>query len=316
VLTTIGRRLLAAIPLLLFVSLFVFALLELVPGDAARSVAGETATEEEVAATRERLGLDDPFFVRYFTWLWNALQGDLGTSLYSSEGVTSIIAQRLPITASLAVVALIMAIVVGIPIGILAAVRANSFLDRAVTAMAALLMSVPPFVVGLVLVIVFAINMNVFPATGYSEIAEAGLGGWLQHLILPGIAIASISAAEFARQTRGALVDTLGMDYIRTVRAKGLRQPMIIGKHALKNAGIPIVTVVGLQVGRVLAGAVTVEFVFAIPGFGSLAVQSVNQRDVPVILGIVMVSAVVVIVANILVDLSYGYFNPRTRAHA
>ena len=315
-LTMIGRRLLAAIPLLLFVSLFVFALLDLVPGDAARNVAGETATEEEVAATRERLGLNDPFFVRYFSWLVNALHGDLGTSLYSSEGVSSIIAQRLPITASLAVVALIMAIVVGLPVGILAAVRANSLVDRAVTALAALLMSVPPFVVGLILVIVFAINMDLFPATGYSEISDAGLGGWLQHLILPGIAIAAISAAEFARQTRGALVDTLGMDHIRTVRAKGLRRPMIIGKHALKNAGIPIATVVGLQVSRVLAGAVTVEFVFAIPGFGSLAVQSVNQRDVPVILGIVMVSAVVVIVANIMVDLSYGYFNPRTRTNA
>jgi peptide/nickel transport system permease protein len=316
VLTMLGRRLLSAIPLLLFVSLFVFALLDLTPGDAARNLAGETATDQEVAATRERLGLDDPFFIRYFAWLGNALQGDLGTSLYSSEGVTSIVLQRLPITASLALVALVMAIVVGLPLGILAAARANSLVDRAVTGLAALLMSVPPFVVGLILVVVFAINMKLFPATGYTEIAEGGLGGWLQNLILPGIAMAAISAAEFARQTRGALVDTLGQDYIRTLRAKGLRRPMIIGKHALKNAGIPIVTVVGLQISRVLAGAVTVEFVFAIPGFGSLAVSAVNQRDVPVILGIVMVSAIVVIVANILTDLTYGYFNPRTRENA
>ncbi|TQM11335.1 ABC transporter permease [Pseudonocardia kunmingensis] len=308
------RRLLSAIPLLLLLSLFVFVLLDLMEGDAARAAAGEDATPEDVEAARERLGLNQPLLVRYVVWLVNAVQGDLGESLLSSQSVSSLIAERVPVTLSLAVVTLVIAVAVGIPLGVAAAMRANRLLDRVVTALASLTMAMPPFVIGLVLVLVFAVNSSLFPATGYSSIGEDGVGGWLQHLVLPALALAAISAAEFARQTRAALVDTLGQDFMRTVRAKGLRSRMIIGKHGMKNAGIPIVTVFGLQAGRILAGAVTVEFVFALPGFGSLAVTAVNQRDIPVILGIVMVSAVTVLVINLIVDVSYGYFNPRLRS--
>ena len=307
------RRLLAAIPLLLLLSLFVFVLLDLMEGDAAAAAAGENATPEEIEAARERLGLNDPLVVRYLVWLGGAVRGDLGESLLSSQSVSGLIAERIPVTLSLAVVTLVIAIVVGIPLGIAAALRANRLLDRVVTAAASVTMAMPPFVIGLVLVLIFAVNAPLLPATGYVAISDEGVGEWLRHLLLPALALAAISAAEFARQTRAALVDTLGQDFIRTVRAKGLRTPMIVGKHGLRNAGIPIMTVLGLQAGRILAGAVTVEFVFALPGFGSLAVTAVNQRDIPVILGIVMVSAVAVVIINTLVDVSYGFFNPRLR---
>jgi len=246
-------------------------------------------------------------------WLAGAVHGDLGDSLLSSQSVSSLILERLPVTLSLGLVTMVLAILVGIPLGIAAALRPNRPVDRIVTAAAAILMAVPPFVIGLVLVLVFAIAAAAFPATGYSALTEHGFGDWLSHLVLPAIALAAISGAELARQTRAAMVDTLAADFVRTVRAKGLRAPMVVGKHALKNAGVPIVTVLGLQVSRILAGAVTVEFVFALPGFGSLAVTAVNQRDVPVILGIVMVSAVGVLIVNLVVDISYGYFNPRIR---
>lgn len=307
------RRLLSAIPLLIALSFFVFVLLDLMQGNAAAAAAGENATPEEVAATEHRLGLDKPLLVRYGIWLGHAVRGDLGNSLLSSESVTSLIMERIPVTLSLALVTLVIAALVAIPVGMAAALRPNRLLDRAVTATASVLMAVPPFVLGLVLVLIFAINASVLPATGYSTLGKDGFGDWLSHLLLPALALAAISGAELARQTRAAMVDTLGQDFMRTVRAKGLRAPMIIGKHAMKNAGVPIVTIIGLQVSRVLAGSVTVEFIFALPGFGSLAVTAVNQRDIPVILGVVMISALVVLIANLIVDVSYGYFNPRLR---
>jgi len=308
----VARRLLSVIPLLLLVSILVFLLLELVPGDAARTVAGENATEEEIEETRERLGLNDPLPVRYVRWLGNAVTGDLGTSLYSSESVVSLIWQRVPITLSLAVVSFVIALGFGLTFGLLAGVKPNTWVDRTVSSISALSMALPPFVVGLFLVLFFAVERSWFPATGYAPVAD-GVGEWLRHLILPAIALATIPAAELARQTRGALVDTMGRDFIRTARAKGLRRRRVIGKHALKNAGIPIVTVIGLQAARVLSGAVTVEFIFAIPGFGSLAVSAVNLRDLPLIQGIVLTSAIAVIAVNLVVDILYGYFNPRLR---
>jgi len=313
VLRIVARRLLSAIPLLIALSFFVFVLLDLMEGNAAVAAAGENATPEEIAAAEERLGLDQPLLIRYGIWLLDAVRGDLGDSLLSSQSVTSLIMERVPVTLSLALVTLVIAVLVGVPVGVAAALKPNQLLDRVVTAAASVLMAVPPFVIGLVLVLIFAISASVLPATGYSSLGEDGFGEWLSHLVLPAIALAAISGAELARQTRAAMVDTLGQDFVRTVRAKGLRSPMIVGKHAMKNAGVPIVTILGLQASRVLAGAVTVEFVFALPGFGSLAVTAVNQRDIPVILGVVMVSAVAVLIVNLIVDVSYGYFNPRLR---
>jgi peptide/nickel transport system permease protein len=179
---------------------------------------------------------------------------------------------------------------------------------------ASLAMAVPPFVIALLLVVVFAIQLDVLPATGYSSIAEAGPGGWLSHLLLPAVAVAGVLGAELARQTRGSLLDALSQSYVRTARARGLRSLSVVGKHAFKNAAIPVVTVLGLQVGHILGAAVTVEFVFAMPGFGSLAVDAVNQRDVPMIQGVVFTSALVVLAANLVADLVYGYLNPKLRA--
>ncbi|MFT4288414.1 ABC transporter permease [Nocardioides sp.] len=307
------RRTIGAIPLLLIVSFLVFLLLDLMPGDAAVALAGENASPDQVEATRERLGLDEPLFTRYFHWLGSAVHGDLGQSLFSSQSVTSTIVDRLPVTMSLTVVAMVLVVVVGMPLGIVAARRPNSVVDRLLSAFASVSMSLPPFVTGLLLMLVFAVTLAWFPATGYVSIADGGLGGWLRNLVLPALAVAAVPIAEIARQTRGALVDTLGTDYVRTVRAKGVRERSVLLKHALKNAGVPIATVLGLQVNRLLAGSVTVEFVFAMPGFGALAVTSVVQRDIPTILGVVMVSAVIVVVVNVLTDLSYGLFNPRLR---
>ncbi len=311
--TLLAKRLLSAIPLLLFLSFFVYLLVDLMPGDAAANLAGDNASAADIAALREQLGLDRPLVVRYIEWLGSIFIGEFGTSLYSSQSVAQILTDRMPITLSLALVTMVIVILVGLPLGIIAAMRANSLLDRALTAFSSVAMAVPPFIIGLVLVIVLAISTPIFPATGYAPFGD-GFVQWFQHLILPAIAIAAISIAEVARQTRAAMVDTLGKDFIRTTRAKGLRSKQIIGKHALKVAGVPIATVLGLQVSRVLAGAVTVEFVFALPGLGTLAVNSVFSRDIPVILGIVMVMAVAIVIINLIVDMAYGYFNPRVRA--
>lgn len=311
-LNLIAKRIASAVPMLLLVSFFVYALVDLVPGDAAAVLAGDNATPEQIEQTRQALGLDQPLIVRYLDWLGGALTGDLGTSLYSSQSVVHILGERLPVTLSLTLVTMLIVVAVGLPAGIFAAVHPNSWLDRTLTVLSSVAMAVPPFIVALALVIPLAILSPIFPATGYAPLAD-GAGVWLQHLILPAIAIAAISAAELARQTRASLVDVLGQDYIRTTRAKGLLRSTIIGKHGLKNAGVPIVTVLGLQVSRVLAGAVTVEFVFALPGLGTLAVSSVFSRDVPVILGIVMLCAVLIVLINVLVDATYGYLNPRVR---
>lgn len=307
-LNLIVKRIASAVPMLLLVSFFVYALVDLVPGDAAAVLAGDNATPEQIEQTRQALGLDQPLIVRYLDWLGGALTGDLGTSLYSTQSVVHILGERLPVTLSLTLVTMLIVVALGLPAGIFAAVHPNSWLDRTLTVLSSVAMAVPPFIVALALVIM----RPIFPATGYAPLAD-GADVWLQHLILPAIAIAAISAAELARQTRASLIDVLGKDYIRTTRAKGLLRSTIIGKHALKNAGVPIVTVLGLQVSRVLAGAVTVEFVFALPGLGTLAVSSVFSRDVPVILGIVMLCAVLIVLINVLVDATYGYLNPRVR---
>lgn len=311
-LTLILRRLLMAIPMLLVVTFFVFVLLALMPGDPAQAIAGDLATPEQVEATRQRLGLDKPLVVQYGTWLLGAVRGDLGTSLFSSTPVTHLIAGVLPVTLSLAGVALVLGVSAGLLAGILAAVRQNSWLDRAISALTSIGLAVPPFVVGAALMVVFAVQLALFPATGYAEFGD-GVGDWLLHLILPAIAVAAVSVAELTRQTRGAMIETLNRDYIRTVRAKGMLPGHIVFKHALRNAATPIATVLGLQLSRVLAGAVTVEVVFALHGFGSLAVSSVLQRDLPVILGVVVFSALIVLVSNLIVDISYGLIDPRVR---
>lgn len=309
----VSRRLLVTVPTLLGVMLVALLLIELMPGDPALIMAGNEATPEAVEAIRAQLNLDRAFHERFVDYVANAVQLDLGTSPSSPVPVWDRIWRALPITFSLSLWAMGIALVFGVGTGIAAAMRQGRLLDRAVTGVTSLLLAVPSFVVGLALVIFFAVERSVFPATGYQPISD-GLWEWSQHLILPASALALAPAAELARQTRGAMVDIAEQDYIRASRAKGLGKAKVIGKHVGKNAATPVVTVAGLQVARVLGGAIVVERIFGMNGFGSLAVNAVLTRDFLLLQGIVLVGAVFVLTTNVLVDLSYGYLNPRARA--
>jgi peptide/nickel transport system permease protein len=308
----IGRRLLAIVPVLFGVMLLTLLLVELIPGDPAIQVAGPEATPEAVAAVRSELRLDQPVWERYGKYTWNALQGDLGRSPVSHVAVSSRIWAALPVTFSLAVVGLAFAVILGVAAGALGAIRRGRPVDRALTVLTSAIQAVPPFMVGLALVIPLAVDRSWFPGSGYVPLRE-GVWEWFHHLVLPGATLAMAPAAQLARQTRGSLVDVLEADYIRTMRAKGLRERAVIGKHAAKNAATPVATVFGLQAGAVLGGAVIVELIFGMPGFGALALNAVLARDITLIQGVVLVSAVGALLTNLIVDVSYGYFNPRLR---
>lgn len=311
-LTYIGGRLAAIIPTLLIVSFVTFALMELTPGDTAMSIAGEGATAEQIEAIRVSLGLDQPFLVRYFDFLIGAVQGDLGQSLMNSQPVMSAILERLPVTLSLVAFVLVISVVIGVPAGALAARFPNSWIDRAIAVLSAGMLAAPTFLIGLLLIVVVSLQWGLLPATGYSPLTE-GFGPWASSLLLPGVAVALHPAAELARMTRATMTDTLEKDYIRTARAKGLSEGVVVRKHALKNAAIPVVTALGMQTARVLGGSVIIEQIFALPGLGSLTIRSVLDRDLSMIMGIVVVAATVAVLINLLVDLSYGYFNPKLR---
>ncbi len=306
------RRILMIVPLLFLVSLGVFALVLMIPGDPAITIAGENATEEQIEATRERLGLNDPVLVQYVAWAGSALQGDLGTSLFSNESVTGAILARFPVTIALTTAAMLVALLIAVPAGIVAAVHRGRWPDRAATLFASVGISLPNFWVGILLIIAFALMFPIFPAVGYTPISE-GIGAWAHNLVLPGVTLGTAVAAEITRQLRGSLYDVLQQDFIRTARANGLRGSTVIAKHGLKNAAVPVVTVIGFQIGFLLGGSVIVERVFGLPGLGDLAIRAVLQRDIPMIQGIVVVTAVVVMLVNLAVDLSYGYLNPKVR---
>lgn len=308
----IGRRLAAIVPTLLIVTLITFSLLELTPGDPAVTLAGESATPEQIEAIRERLGLDRPFLIRYGDFLLGALQGDLGTSLFNSQPVLQAVFDRFPVTLSLVLYVFVLSILLGVPAGILAARRPNTLIDRAIAVLASFSLAAPTFLIGMVLIVVLSLKLGLLPPMGYTSPFE-DFGGWVSRLLMPSIALSMHPAAELARMTRAAMSDTLEKDYIRTAWAKGLRGPTITRKHALKNAAIPVITVIGLQTARVLGGAVIIEQIFAIPGLGTLTIQSVLTRDLSMVMGIVLVASVATVLINLLVDLSYGYFNPRLR---
>ena len=308
----VATRVALAIPTLLLVLFLSFLLIDLVPGDPARIVAGDDASPAQLEAVRARLGLDQPFVERMGNSLVNVAHGDLGKSLQNQQEVSTLIASSLRVTASLTLVALAFAVLIAVPCGLLAAVNRGGWFDRCVSVVSALFIAIPPFVVGLAFVVVFALQRDWLPAAGYVPLTKDPLD-WLRSLVLPGLALALTPAAELARQIRGSLIETLEQDFVRTVRAKGMPRRYLLGKHAAKNAAPPVITVLGLQVGRVLGGAVVVERIFALSGFGTLAFNAVLSRDLPVIQGVVLVSAVVVITSNLIVDCSYGYFNPRLR---
>jgi peptide/nickel transport system permease protein len=309
----VRRRLLSAIPILLIVSFLVFVLVDLAPGDPAVTLAGEFPTPDRIAAIRRDLHLNDPLLVRYGRWLGGAVHGDLGTSLQTGKPVTSMIAPRFTVTLSLVAVALAFSIVVALVLGIVASLRPGHLLDRAITVLSSLGLATPPFWIGIVLVVAFAVNRSWLPAIGYKPLS-AGPWQWFEHLILPGIALSLFLASELTLQLRNSLTEVLHRDFILAGEARGLSRSSIVLKHGMKNAGAAVVTVLGFRLAALLAGTVTIETVFVLPGLGVLAVNSVLGRDVPVLLGLVVLSAALVIVINLLVDISYGYFNPKVRA--
>ncbi|WP_181779581.1 ABC transporter permease [Pseudonocardia pini] len=310
----VGTRLITVVPLLLLLMLLVFGLVQIAPGDPAAIIAGPDASAQAVAAIRTELGLDRPVWEQFVSYLGNVLHGDLGTSYTTREPVTEVIARALPRTVTVAAFAMLLAVLVSLPLGVLAAMRRNGPVDRGLTGASVVLMAVPPFVLAALLVNYFALGgLQIFPPTGYAPLTD-GLGAWLEFATLPAIAIATISLAELTRQARGSLIDALEEDYVRTARAKGLGRFWTVGKHAAKNAAVPYVTVLGLNVGRIVGAAVIVEAMFNIQGFGQLGVDAVLTRDLPTMQGVVLVSGVIVLVVNLLVDVSYGYFNPKVRA--
>src|ERR1700739_3406922 len=281
------RRILATIPVMAVVALFVFSLLYIAPGDPAAVIAGDQATPADVERIRQSLGLDRPFVVQFGDWLWNILHANLGTSMFTGLPVTKLIAQRIEPTLSLMAVTLMFAISVAVPLGVVAAWRAGSLLDRAIMAFAVFGFSVPVFVVGYLLAYVFALELEWLPVQGYTPLSE-GLGPWFSNLILPAIALGCVYIALIARITRAAMLEVLAQDYIRTAPAKGIGQPRILVMHALKNASVPIVTVIGIGIALLIGGAVVTESVFVIPGLGRLTIDAILRRDYPVIQGVVV----------------------------
>lgn len=309
----IGRRLLLTVPLLFFVSLIVFGLAQLVPGDPAVTIAGENATPERIEEIREKLGINDPALVQYGRLVKGVATGDLGKSLYSEQKVVDAITTALPVTLSLAGLALFFVALIGIPFGLFAGTRPGSLADRIITVVAAMGVAAPGYWVGIILIIVFGLRLEWFPTGLYVKLTENPLQ-WFNHLVLPAFALSLAGIVEVTRQLRSSMKETMLTDFVRTARAKGLRARSVVLKHAFKNAAVPTVTVLGLQVNTLLGGAIALEFVFGLSGVGALAVRAVQNRDLPVLQGIVILSVLVVTISNLLVDLVYGWLNPKVRA--
>lgn len=309
------RQLVGVLPILIFVTILVFLLINLAPGDAAvKAAGGFEASPEAVVRARERLGLDDPFFVQYWRWAEGVvLRGDLGRSYIQGLDVADMIGSRLPVTLALTVGAMIVGLLISIPAGIIAAVRSGGILDKVITGGTSLGIAIPNFALALAFVLVFALVLRWFPATGYVS-ASDDTTLWMRHLVLPWFAMGLALAAELTRFLRASLRDVLIQDYVRTAKGKGLRAHKVVLKHALRNAAIPVVTVVGLQLRNLFGSTVVIERVFNIHGVGDLTAGAVVDRDLPVIAGIAFVTVLVVLLLNLFVDLSYGFLNPRIRS--
>ncbi|GAA1014195.1 ABC transporter permease [Acrocarpospora pleiomorpha] len=306
------RRLGGGLLVLWLVSILTFLLVHLIPGDPAEVIAGENATAADVERIRTQLGLDRPVLAQYVTWLSGVLRGDLGKSLFTDKSVVTSIAEVAPPTLVITVMAIVLAVLVGVSAGIVAGLTQGGRLDRLVSTLATLGIAMPSFWLGLVLVSIFSLTNTWLPATGYADLGE-GFGTWLSHVILPSTALGLATAAELARHTRGCVADVLTRPYVRTARARGASGGWLVRRHILRNAAIPVVTVLGLQAGRLLGGAIVIEAVFGISGLGTLAVNAVLQRNYPVIQGYVLLCAVVVVLMNLIVDLAYGWINPKVR---
>ncbi len=308
----IARRLIATVPVMAVVAIFVFLLLRLATGDPAAIIAGDNATAQDVAAIRAKLGLDRPVTQQFAIWLGNLARGDLGESFFFKKQVTELIVGRLEPTLSLAACTLVLAVLIAVPLGVLAAWKHGSWLDRAVMAVSVLGFSVPVFVVGYCLIYVFAIQFGWLPVQGYQPLRD-GFGGFIERLILPSLTLSVVYVALIARITRTSVLEVLNADYVRTARAKGLADLAVLMRHVLRNAAVPIVTVIGFGIALLIGGVVVTESVYSIPGLGRLTVDAVLARDYPTVQAVVLLFSMVYVLINLLVDLTYTVFDPRIR---
>jgi peptide/nickel transport system permease protein len=306
------RRILATVPVLAVVALIVFLMLRVAPGDPAAAIVGNNGTSEDIVRVRAELGLNDALPLQFTRWVGQIAHGNLGESFFMKMTVRELIAQRIEPTVSLAAVTLVMTILIAVPLGVIAAWRHGGWLDRMLMGFSVMGFSIPAFVIGYLLIWAFSLHWHWFPAQGYTSISQ-GLGGWLKHLILPSITLSIIYVALIARVTRAAVAEAMTEDYIRTARAKGIPEVRVLMRHALANAAIPIVTVIGIGIALLIGGVVVTETVFAIPGLGQLTVDAVLSRDFPLIQGITLFFSVTYVLINLLVDLSYLLFDPRIR---
>jgi peptide/nickel transport system permease protein len=306
------RRLASTVLVMGIVAVFVFLLLHLSPGDPAAIIAGDNATAEQIAGIRKQLGLDDPLPVQFLRWVSAVVQGDLGISIFSNEPVAKLISQRIEPTLSLAFTTLIVAVTLAVSFGVLAAWKVGTWIDRSLMVLSVIGFSVPVFVVGYMLIYVFSINLRWLPVQGYSPI-DQGFGPWIERLVLPSIALGLAYVALIARITRTSMLEVLAEDYIRTANAKGVATRSVLLKHALKNAGVPIVTVIGIGVALLIGGVVITETVFNIPGVGRLVVDAISKRDYPIIQGVILIFSGVYVLVNLIVDMSYTLLDPRIR---
>lgn len=306
------RRLLTAIPVFVLVGLIIFSILYIAPGDPAIVIAGDRASAQDIQHVRETLGLDRSFMVRFIDWFGHVMQGDLGLSVFHGTPVIDLILDRVGPTLSLMVLTMLISVLIAVPLGVVAAWRAGGWIDRMVVGFAVLGFSVPVFVFGYILAFIFARELRWLPVQGYKEMSQ-GIWPWFRHLLLPAITLSTIYVALIARITRATMLEVLEQDYIRTARAKGASKKSILFVHALKNAGIPVITVIGLGVGLLIGGAVVTESVFAIPGLGRLTLDAISTRDYPIIQGVVLVFSFSYVLVNLIADLLYIVIDPRIR---
>lgn len=306
------RRILAVIPVMLLVAVFVFLLLRLTPGDPAAILAGDMATPAQLERIREAMGLNEPLHIQFVKWVGQLVRGDLGTSLISRTPVSGMIADRMGPTLAIALLTILMSVALAIPMGVIAAWRHRKTADYAVMTFSVLGFSVPVFVTGYVFILIFSLRLNWFPVQGYTPLSQ-GLGGFLNHAFLPALTLTTIYVALIARMTRANMLEVLGEDYIRTARAKGASERRVLFRHALKNAAVPILTVIGTGFALLIGGVVVTETVFNIPGIGRLTVDAILARDYPVIQAMILLTSFLYVLVNLLIDLSYTFFDPRIR---
>jgi peptide/nickel transport system permease protein len=311
-LSFILKRVLATVPVMGVVALTVFLLLRLSPGDPAAVIAGDYATAEQIEKIRTQLGLNQPIIVQFISWLGDLVRGDLGVSIFSNLPVTTLIGQRIEPTLMLALTTIVFSVLIAVPLGVLAAWKAHTWVDRAVMAFAVVGFSVPVFVMGYFLIYGFSLGLRWFPVQGYrSPFVDPGL--FISHITLPTLALSAIFIALIARITRASVLEVLNEDYIRTARAKGLSNRVVLMRHALRNAAVPILTVIGIGIALLIGGAVVTESVFGLPGLGRLTVEAVLSRDFPTIQAVILLFSVVYVLINLLIDISYTLFDPRIR---